>query len=193
MENQQSSMRSSAETIGRGVISIRKPMDDKPTFRQVFEAEESPLLRYAHGLVGQRETAEDLVQDAFLKIHEHWDEVTHPRAWLFRCVRNLALNHIRDHKRETELDPDKEWQSEGDGPEQLLGRLEAAGTLQLLIAEMDPDEQELINLKYRDNLKYQQISQRTGLSVGNVGYKLHHTLKRLADSLRSMGVESARG
>lgn len=186
-------MRSSAETIGRGVISIRKPMDDKPTFRQVFEAEESPLLRYAHGLVGQRETAEDLVQDAFLKIHEHWDEVTHPRAWLFRCVRNLALNHIRDHKRETELDPDKEWQSEGDGPEQLLGRLEAAGTLQLLIAEMDPDEQELINLKYRDNLKYQQISQRTGLSVGNVGYKLHHTLKRLADSLRSMGVESARG
>ena len=168
-------------------------MDDQATFRQVFEAQESPLLRFAYGLVGQRETAEDLVQDAFLKLHAHWDEVSQPRAWLFRCVRNLALNHLRDHRRETELNDDKEWQSDGAGPEQVLGRLEAVGTLQLLVAELDPAERDLITLKYREDLKYEQISQRTGLSVGNVGYKLHHTLKRLADSLRSLGVESASG
>ena len=168
-------------------------MEEKPTFRKVFEAEESPLLRYAHGLVGQRETAEDLVQDAFMKLHTHWDEVVQPRAWLFRCVRNLALNHIRDHRRETELDPEKPWQSDADGPEQLLGRLEAVGTLQMLVAEMDPGDRELISLKYQENLKYVQISQRTGISVGNVGYKLHHALKRLADSLRSMGIESTGG
>lgn len=168
-------------------------MDEQATFRQVFEAQESPLLRFAYGLVGQRETAEDLVQDAFLKLHAHWDEVSQPRAWLFRCVRNLALNHLRDHRRETELDDDKEWQSDGAGPEQVLGRLEAVGTLQLLVAELEPAERDLITLKYREDLKYEQISQRTGLSVGNVGYKLHHTLKRLADSLRSLGVESVNG
>ena len=168
-------------------------MEEKPTLRQVFAVEESPLLRYAHGIVGQRETAEDLVQDAFLKLHAHWDEVLHPRAWLFRCIRNLALSHLRDHKRETPLDPASEWASATADPEQALGKLEAIGTLQLLVAELHADDRALIALKYHDGLKYDQISQRTGLSVGNVGYKLHHALKNLADSLRRLGVESAEG
>lgn len=168
-------------------------MGDNATFHEVFEAEESPLLRFACSLVGQRQTAEDLVQDAFLKLHQHWAEVEQPRAWLFRCVRNLALNHIRDHRRETELDPDQDPASDSAGPEHLLGRMEAIGSLQLLVAEMEPADRELIALKYGENLKYQQISQRTGLSVGNVGYKLHHLLKGMADSLRSLGIESAEG
>jgi len=161
--------------------------------RQVFEAEESPLLRYAYGLVGQRETCEDLVQEAFMKLHTHWDDVENARAWLFRCVRNLALNHIRKHKRETLLEESDDLPSDKSGPEQELGRFEAVGTLQLLVSEMDEEERQLIALKYHEGLKYDQISQRTGLSVSNVGYKLHHALKNLADSLRHLGVESAEG
>ena len=168
-------------------------MEEKPTLRQVFDAEESPLLRYAHGLLGQRETAEDVVQDAFLKLHAHWEEVTHPRAWLFRCTRNLALSHLRDHKRETPMVDGREWESSALDPEQALGKLEAIGTLQLLVAELHEDDRALISLKYHDGLKYDQISQRTGLSVSNVGYKLHHALKNLADSLRRLGVESPEG
>ncbi|MFN5869897.1 MAG: RNA polymerase sigma factor, partial [Akkermansiaceae bacterium] len=58
---------------------------------------------------------------------------------------------------------------------------------------LDPDERQLIALKYHENLKYDQISQRTGLSIGNVGYKLHHILKSLATSLRHLGIETAEG
>lgn len=196
METLTASARSVAEFRRTPVIPVRPlhhPMEEKPTLRQVFDAEESPLLRYAHGLVGQRETAEDVVQDAFLKLQKHWEEVTHPRAWLFRCVRNLALSHIRDHKRETPMENGREWQSATPDPEQTLGKLEAIGTLQLLVAELHEDDRALISLKYHEGLKYDQISQRTGLSVGNVGYKLHHALKNLADSLRRLGVESAEG
>ena len=196
METRTASARPKAEIRRNPVIPIRPshpPMEEKPTLRQVFDAEESVLLRYAHGLVGQRETAEDIVQDAFLKLHAHWEEVTHPRAWLFRCTRNLALSHIRDHKRETPMDTGREWESSSPDPEQALGKLEAIGTLQLLIAELHEDDRALISLKYHDGLKYDQISQRTGLSVGNVGYKLHHALKNLADSLRRLGVESPEG
>jgi len=168
-------------------------MEEKPTLRQVFEAEESPLLRYAHGLVGQRETAEDLVQEAFLKLHAHWEDVTNPRAWLFRSIRNLALNHLRDHKRETSIDASHDWESDSPDPDQTLVRQETIGTLQLLVAELDPADRDLISLKYHENLKYDQISERTGLSVGNVGYKLHHALRNLADSLRRLGIESPEG
>lgn len=196
MEAQTASARPKADTGRTPVIPFRplnKPMEEKPSLRQVFEAEESPLLRYAHGLVGQREIAEDLVQDAFIKLHAHWEEVTHPRAWLFRCIRNLALSHIRDHRREVHMDTDREWDSGTPDPEQALGKLEAIGTLQLLVAELHEDDRALIALKYHEGLKYDQISQRTGLSVGNVGYKLHHALKNLADSLRRLGVESPEG
>ena len=152
---------------------------EKPTLRQVFEAEESPLLRFAHGMVGRREVAEDLVQEAFLRLHTHWDEVVNPKAWLYRSVRNLSLNHLRDHKRETLVDEPPEW--------------DAAGAVRLLLAELRDDDRALLQLKYHEDLKYDQISQRTGLSVGNVGYKLHHLLKSLGDSLRRMGIESAEG
>jgi RNA polymerase sigma factor (sigma-70 family) len=193
METLTASAHPRADTGRHPVIPLRDPVEDKPTLRQVFETEESPLLRYAHGLVGQRETAQDLVQEAFLKLHAHWQEVANPRAWLFRAIRNLALNHLRDHRRETSIDSSHEWQSDAPDPEQALGRLEAIGTLQLLVAELDPDDRILITLKYHDNLKYEQISQRTGLSVGNIGYKLHHALKNLADSLRRLGIESPEG
>jgi len=193
METMTASAHPRADTGRNPVIPFRNPMEDKPTLRQVFATEESPLLRYAHGLVGQRETAQDLVQEAFLKLHAHWEDVANPRAWLFRAIRNLALNHLRDHRRETTIDSSHEWQSDSPDPEQALGRLEAIGTLQLLVAELDPADRKLIALKYHENLKYDQISQRTGLSIGNVGYKLHHTLKNLADSLRHLGIESAEG
>jgi len=196
MGSRTSSARSGADAGITPVISIRPSnpsMESKPTLRQVFDAEESPLLHYALGLVGQRETAEDLVQDAFVKLHKHWEEVAHPRAWLFRCVRNLALTHIRDHRRETPMEDDREYQSHLPGPEQTLGKLEAIGTLQLLVAELSEDDRNLISLKYHEGLKYDEISKRTGLSIGNVGYKLHHALRNLADSLRRMGIESAEG
>jgi RNA polymerase sigma factor (sigma-70 family) len=196
METLTSSARSKADAGGRPVIAIRaskRPMEEKPTLRQVFEAEESPLLRYAQGLLGQRETAEDIVQDAFVKLQAHWEEVANPRAWLFRCTRNLALNYIRDHKRETPIAEGQEFSDHKNDPRQTLGKLEALGTLQLLVAELNEDDRQLISLKYHHGLKYDQISQRTGLSVGNVGYKLHHALKNLADSLRRLGVESAEG
>jgi len=165
----------------------------KPSLREVFAAEETPLLRYAYGLVRQRETAEDLVQEAFLRLHAHWDKVGTPRAWLYRAVRNLALNHLRDHRRETPMEITPEPPSPAADPGRALCRDEALGTLQLLLAGLREEERSLIGLKYHDGLKYEQISERTGLSVGNVGYKLHHLLKDLAASLRSLGIESADG
>ena len=193
METPTASLRPMADFAVSPVLPWQSPREEKATLQQVFETEESPLLRYAFGLVGQRETAEDLVQEAFVRLHAHWAEVANPRAWLFRTIRNLALNHLRDHQRETSLETQQEWAGNSLDPEQAFGKLEALGTLQLLIAELPSADRALIRLKYHQHLKYEQISQHTGLSVGNVGYKLHHLLKHLADSLRHLGIESAEG
>ncbi|MEM9479723.1 MAG: sigma factor, partial [Verrucomicrobiota bacterium] len=59
----------------------------------IFEAEESPLLRFAFSLTGRRAIAEEVVQEVFLQLHRHWDNVENPRAWLYRSVRNRSYNH----------------------------------------------------------------------------------------------------
>ena len=175
------------------LVALPGAMSTKPaSIVAVFESEESGLLRYAIGLVGRRTVAEELVQEAFLRLHELWDEVENPRAWLYRSLRNLALNHLRDRKPETELHEDTAHADDTPPPE-VMGRNEAIGTMRLLLAEMSEDDRNLIRLKYHDDLKYQEISRRTGLSVGNVGYRLHHVLKGLADALRHAGIEGSRG
>lgn len=162
------------------------------TLPQLFEAEESALLHFATGLVGRRSVAEELVQEAFLRLHQVWTEVENPRAWLYRSIRNLALNHLRDHRRETDLD-DAAEPSDDSLAADLLGHQEAVGMVRMLLAELPSEDRALIQLKYVDGLKYHEISRRTGLNAGTVGYKLHHTLKRLADALRHAGVEGSRG
>lgn len=174
-------------------IPIRPGGAEPPSLATVFEAEEGPLLRFAYGMIGRREVAEDLVQDAFLKLHGHWEEVEHHRAWLFRCVRNLALNHLRDHRREVDEAAGKGAAAKGATPDVMVGRLEAAGTLRMLVAELPAGDRELVELKYEQDLKYREISEQTGLSIGNVGYRLHHVLKGLAESLRRAGVDHPGG
>ena len=163
-----------------------------PSIIAVFESEESGLLRYAIGLVGRRMVAEEIVQETFLRLHQIWVEVEHPQAWLYRSVRNLALNHLRDRKPESELKEDTAATEEIPPPE-VLGRNEAIGMVRLLLAELPEDDRQLVQLKYHDDLKYQEISRRTGLSVGNVGYRMHHVLKALADALRHAGIEGSSG
>ncbi len=165
---------------------------ERTTLAALFEAEESAVLGFAIGLVGRRAVAEELVQEAFLRLHQFWDQVDNPRAWLYRSLRNLALNHLRDHSRETGLEGD-EGESGERPPDKELGHLEALGTVRLLISELTPEDQTLIRLKYHDDLKYQEISRQTGLSVSNVGYKLHHLLKGLADAMRHAGIDGSLG
>jgi len=158
----------------------------------LFRSEESALLRYAYGLTSRRAIAEEIVQDVFLQLHRHWDEVNNPRAWLYRSVRNRSLNHLRDHRREVFSDSDHSPEpTTQTTPHTDLRRLEAAGHLRLLVAELGESDRELLRLKYDEDLKYREIAERTGLSVSNVGYKLHHILKLLAAKLHQLGIDSA--
>src|SRR5687768_9460098 len=89
--------------VGNGEVSSSAPVLNRETLTLagLFESEESGLLRFAIGLVGRRMVAEDLVQETFLRLHKVWEQVENPRGWLYRSLRNLALNHLRDHARET--------------------------------------------------------------------------------------------
>ena len=71
----------------------------------------------------------------------------------------------------------------------MLLRTEATGVLRQIVEELDETDRKLVKLKYFEDLKYRDISARTGLSVSNVGYRLHHILKELAGKLRPLGID----
>jgi len=163
------------------------------TLRALFDTEESSLLRYAFSLTGRRAVAEEIVQDVFLQLHSRFSEVDSPRAWLFRSVRNRAYNHRRDNQREILVCDDPSAQTtdvKAAAPEALLLKGEAAAQLRVIVEELSAADRQLVELKYFENLKYRDISAQTGLSISNVGYRLHHILKGLAKKLRQLGIDS---
>lgn len=165
------------------------------TIEELFAALESPLLSYALRLAGERGLAEDIVQEAFMRLHANFDEVREPRRWLYRTAHNLALNQRRAADKIVPLDCGQEHgtaQAEASDPQPLpdeqIARWEGIGQVRLSLEALDERSRELIRLKFNENLSYKEISARSGLTVGHVGYLLHHALKAIANELAKNGI-----
>ena len=83
-------------------------MPDTPRVERLYLTYQPQVLRYLTRMVGQRDTAQDLTQETFLRAttSDPPDQEPQRRAWIFRIARNLALNHIRDTSRHLALAPD---------------------------------------------------------------------------------------
>jgi RNA polymerase sigma-70 factor (ECF subfamily) len=164
------------------------------TIEALFAAMETPLLSYAQRLLQDLESAEDVVQEAFLQLHAQFDRVQEPRRWLYRTVHNRALNQRRRTNRVVPLEPASgeptriEPADPQPLPDEQIARLEGVGLVRLSLERIDSRSRELVQLKFCDGLSYRQISERTGLTVSNVGYILHHALKALAQDLTKTGI-----
>jgi len=85
-----------------------------------------------------------------VKLHEQWDSIEKPRPWLYKAVRNLALNSIRKYKRETltdELDSDAVDETQNDE----VVRLEAVHTMRMLMEDLGEKDRELVRLKFEED------------------------------------------
>jgi RNA polymerase sigma-70 factor (ECF subfamily) len=176
--------------------------EDPPaeTIEELFLALESPLLVYAQRLSGRFDLAEDMVQEAFVRLHSQFDQVRAPRSWLYRTVHNLALNSRRTTDRQVPMErPDEETGVDRVSfameltdpqplPDEQIARLESVGLVRLNLELLDPRSRELIRLKFTEDLSYKEIAERTGLTVGHVGYLLQHSLKALAADLAKAGL-----
>jgi RNA polymerase sigma-70 factor (ECF subfamily) len=166
------------------------------TIEELFAALESPLLSYALRLAGDGSVAEDIVQDAFMRLHAQFNEVREPRRWLYRTVHNLALNHRRQAGKIVPLAAPagataptaNDTADPQPLPDEQIARWEGIGLVRLSLETLDDRSREVVRLKFNEELSYKEISARTGLNIGHVGYLLHHALKAIADELARNGV-----
>jgi RNA polymerase sigma factor (sigma-70 family) len=154
-------------------------------FEEIVRRFEIPLFQYARRITGDRDQARDVVQDTFVKFQcngalRRDDE---PATWLFTVCRNAALNVCRKERRmmyvEEQLIEARE--SEQPMPFDQLEQKEATGFLLRIVSTLPVRQQEVIQLKFQNDLSYQQIAEIMQTTANNVGVLLHTGLKTLRE------------
>jgi RNA polymerase sigma factor (sigma-70 family) len=152
-------------------------------FEEIFNRFEIPLLQYARRITGDREQARDVVQETFVKFQRngalrHKDE---PATWLFTVCRNAALNVCRKERRLMYVDEEviEGREDEQPMPFDQLQQKEATRFLLQIVGTLPPRQQEVIQLKFQNDLSYQQIAEILQTTTNNVGVLLHTALKTL--------------
>ncbi len=160
-------------------------------FNTIVSRYEEQLLRYASRIVGGSDAAQDIVQNTFIKLFKKWTEELAPSpklsSWLYRVAHNCAVDYIRKESRrhllhlqhaeeiDTFIPPNRgAGFSIGEKAER------AAATLRIL----DAREQQLVILKIYEEKTYKEISEITGITATNIGYILHHAMKKMAAELK---------
>lgn len=80
----------------------RAVQGDQDAFTDLFHSLNAPVLNYIYRMVGDRPTAEDVTQDAFIRAHQRIDQLGPPwdfKSWVYRIAGNLAIDHLRQSKR----------------------------------------------------------------------------------------------
>ena len=154
---------------------------DHAWLAEVFRENEIPLMGYATHLLGDPDRASDVVQDTFVRLcnqsrEQIGDKV---RQWLFRVCRNRALDVIKKESRMKTLGDQKaSLQISRDGdPSSKAELAERHASALGLLSKLPAKQQEVIRLKIHAGLSYREISDLTGLSVGNIGFLLSTGLK----------------
>jgi RNA polymerase sigma-70 factor (ECF subfamily) len=151
------------------------------------------LIRFAARYTGDLETARDVVQDTFLRLcrEDPAKSRDHLGPWLFRVCRNRALDVRKKEGVRMPLDePALAYHHRGGAhpgeaadPTASVEAAERSQSVLALLAELSPGQQEVLRLRFQEELSYKEISAVTSQSTGNVGFLIHSGLKRLRQRL----------
>ncbi len=164
---------------------------DQPAFDAVFRQWYAPLCGYATRLTGgDSDEAEDLVQQAFVRLWEQRDRLDIAwslKAYLYKTVHNAALNRLRSAQTRSkylefnavQLENNRDLPDEGAG--ELNERLQKALDL------LPPQCRHVFELSRFEELKYREIAEQLGISIKTVETQMGKALRlmrlQLADYL----------
>lgn len=158
--------------------------------RSIVEAHAADLVRYADSILKDTESARDVVQDTFLKLWQRPpDDESGIRPWLFRVCRNGALDVRRKGGRmkpvtDTNL---ADRATEVPGPQEAAEKNEQHSQVLRLMKDLPENQQEVVRLKFQNNMSYREIASVTELSVSNVGFLLHTAITTLRTRCLAVG------
>lgn len=169
---------------------------DLAAFEELVSRYERKIFRLAMNITGNREDAEDVMQEAFLKSYAHLKEFqggSRFYTWLVRIAVNEALMKLRKRKpNQISLDAPREPDGEafpqevedwGPSPEQRFAQTELAGILSQTIETLEPGYRMVFVLRDLEELSTEETAELLGLSVAAVKSRLLRARLKLRDKL----------
>jgi RNA polymerase sigma-70 factor (ECF subfamily) len=159
---------------------------------ELFDLLQAPLCGYLTKLLGSLAEAEDVAQEAFLRLHarlQSGESVPNARAWLFRVAHNLAIDRQR---REQRVEPltEEGWRQLGEQladpapqPEQAAMDHEKTARMQAALARLSPQERHCLYLRM-EGLRYREIADVLGIGPPTVVTFLSRGIDKLTKDLQ---------
>ncbi len=168
-------MNSSADLVARACEG------DQEAFRLIFERYSRPLISFVYDQVGNRELAEELTQETFVRAYRGLHTLraeTKLSTWLFGIAKNVARESLRARQRtnqQVDLDDKLVLNLSDRGPvpvKQLLNK-ELNEVIQNSLALLDEDKRLVFTLKVFQQCSYEEIAEITGFSIPKLKTDLH--------------------
>lgn len=168
---------------------IRNPKSKEKGFRILIEQHQQQIYHTIRKMVYTHEDANDLTQNTFIKVYHHVDGFKENAAlhtWIYRIAINECLSFLKKKKKRSFLSMDtyeNHIQSYLGYPENLNGSQIEAKLAKALLRL--PDKQRLVfNLRYQEELTYEQLSQLTDTSVGALKASYHQAVQKIKKILQ---------
>jgi RNA polymerase sigma-70 factor, ECF subfamily len=151
----------------------------------------APLYNFAHWLTGNREEAEDLVQETYVKALKGFSSFTpgtNFRAWIYRILRNTFLTSRTGLKSNVSLDDEENPIVEpaaADNPESLLMSRLDREQIRSALEQLPVQQREIVLFCDVEEMSYKEIAETLGVPIGTVMSRLSRARRALRELLSS--------
>lgn len=157
-------------------------------FRQLVDKYKERVYWHARKIVIDHDDADDVTQETFIKVYKalsNFREAAQLYTWIYRITTNEALNLLKKkQKRQADsLDDVYEELAKTIDSDHLISGEEIQLKLQKALLELPEKQRMVFNMKYFDDLKYDEIAEITGTSVGGLKASYHLAVKKIESYL----------
>lgn len=173
---------------------------DGEAYKQLILSFKNQLINFIYGYIGDRETAEDIFQETFVRvvraIHTFKPQYS-IKTWVFTIAKNLCLDHLKSLKKkkvvsfsalrgqaDTVNELFKNASDECREPHAVAEDAEHKELLTSALAELPPIYKEILIYRFFAGLGYDEISGILGIPVGTCKFRVHEGVKKLIGMLR---------
>lgn len=165
---------------------------DRSSFEELFKNYFSSLCQYAFSILGDMEASRDIVQNSFLNLwknREGIDISKSVKSYLYTSVRNLSINHIRNHKKfvNKTLDVDifdMHMVVSHNHPFGDVISNELSDRINSVLDKLPEKSREIFQLNRYQGMKYKDISEKLEISIKTVEAHMSKVLKLLREELK---------
>jgi len=151
-------------------------------FKEIFEKNNKKVFHLCYGYTGDRDAANDLMQETFIKVWQNLEKFRNQSqisTWIYRIAVNTCLSYLRIEKRKA-TDELNDQIVETKVDETTTEKQEQVNQLYKCIAQLEENERLIITMVL-DEIPYQEIAEISGISEGNLRVKIHRIKNKLTE------------